>query len=123
MCNTFICSNLHCIIGLAVTETNCGTQALIVATNDGACFNSDHPQHCYFHFRPQLGSGSTKSNVCCNLNYFGFSSQSYNIQDIIKTTSQGGHNKIQGVTVDNEMTFSVNLHPLVMKYLSNQSNL
>ena len=99
-----MCSNLHCIIGLAVTETNCGTQALIVAANDGACFNSDHLQHCYFHFRPQLGSGSTKSYVCRNLSHFEFNSQSYHIQDIIKTTNQGGHNKIQGVTVDNEMT-------------------
>ena len=34
MCNGLIVySNLHCIIASTVTETNCETQALIVATN------------------------------------------------------------------------------------------
>ena len=69
MCNILMCSNLHCIIDSNVTETNCGTQALIVAANDGVCFIPDHMQHFSLDFRPQLRSGidSVIRITCCNL--------------------------------------------------------
>ena len=97
-----MCSNLHCIIGSNVTETNCGTQALIVAANDGVCFIPDHMQHFSLHFRPQLRSGfdSVIRITCCNLH-------SLHHSDFLTLSrpKPGGsqRDETQGVYVDYEM--------------------
>ena len=92
MCNILMCSNLHCIIGSNVTETNCGTQALIVAANDGVCFNPDHMQHFSLHFRPQLRSGFDQWFVLQAATFI----TSFRCLDIIKTNNQAGRKETQG---------------------------
>ena len=118
MCNILMCSNLHCIIGSNVTETNCGTQALIVAANDGVCFNPDHMQHFSLHFRLQLRSGFDQWFVLQAATFI----TSFRCLDIIKTNNQAGRKETQGVDYKMALAPFINFQ-LVVIYTSNQSNL
>ena len=130
-----MCCNLHCIIGSTVTETNCGTQALIVATNDGVCLIPDHLQ--YFSLLPPLpptnqirikkyDTYDLTSNVATFIP--SIHKATYHLfLDIIKTNNQAGHHEIQGVENHHPACLCNMLHArmnVMQTYLlSNQSNL